>query len=135
MGTRQRGNQVNVIDPGLAKRYRNLEVCSCAPYRENKNLTGTARYTSIGACPSAVQPCHDDLESLAYVLMYLGGQMQWQGLERAIGTATYPTSAVPSRPRASRPEARRPASSSPRSRLASPPSTRLYVSVSPSSLV
>ncbi|KAG9078457.1 hypothetical protein FRC06_008359, partial [Ceratobasidium sp. 370] len=46
MGTRCI-NQVNVIDPGLAKKYCDPGTRSCDPYRENKNLTGTVRYTSI----------------------------------------------------------------------------------------
>ncbi|KAG8731274.1 serine/threonine protein kinase [Ceratobasidium sp. 414] len=46
MGIRKRGNQVNVVDFGLAK-YRDLKAHLHIPYRENKNLTGTARYTPI----------------------------------------------------------------------------------------
>ncbi|KAG8728420.1 serine/threonine protein kinase [Ceratobasidium sp. 414] len=51
MGISKRGNQVNVIDSGLAKKYRNLKVHLRIPYRENKNLTGTARYTPIDTHP------------------------------------------------------------------------------------
>lgn len=47
MGIGKRGNQVNVIDFGLAKKYRDPKTHLHIPYRENKNLTGTARYTSI----------------------------------------------------------------------------------------
>lgn len=50
MGIGKRGNQVNVIDFDLAKKYRDLKThlhILHIPYRENKNLTGTARYTSI----------------------------------------------------------------------------------------
>jgi serine/threonine protein kinase len=57
MGIGKRGNQVNVIDFGLAKKYRDPKTHFHIPYRENKNLTGTARYASInthlgvGTCP------------------------------------------------------------------------------------
>lgn len=60
MGIGKRGNQVNVIDFGLAKKYRDPKTHFHIPYRENKNLTGTARYASINThlgvgtycCPS-----------------------------------------------------------------------------------
>lgn len=47
MGLGKRGNQVNVIDFGLAKKYRDPKTHLHIPYKENKNLTGTARYASI----------------------------------------------------------------------------------------
>ncbi|KAF8596476.1 kinase-like protein [Ceratobasidium sp. AG-I] len=72
MGIGKRGNQVNVIDFGLAKKYRDPKTHLHIPYRENKNLTGVE------------QARRDDLESLAYVLMYfLRGQLPWQGLKAA----------------------------------------------------
>ncbi|KAF9662249.1 hypothetical protein SADUNF_Sadunf18G0033500 [Salix dunnii] len=46
MGLGRKANQVNVIDFGLAKRYRDTTTHQYIPYRENKNLTGTARYAS-----------------------------------------------------------------------------------------
>lgn len=39
--------QVNVIDFGLAKKYRNPKNHLHISYRENKNLTHTACHTSI----------------------------------------------------------------------------------------
>ncbi|MQM06555.1 hypothetical protein Taro_039378 [Colocasia esculenta] len=47
MGLGRKANQVYVIDYGLAKRYRDLQTHKHIPYRENKNLTGTARYASV----------------------------------------------------------------------------------------
>ncbi|CAI9301750.1 unnamed protein product [Lactuca saligna] len=40
-------NQVHAIDFGLAKKYRDSSTHRHIPYRENKNLTGTARYASM----------------------------------------------------------------------------------------
>ena len=45
--TGKRGNLVYIIDFGLAKKYRDARTNAHIPYRENKNLTGTARYASI----------------------------------------------------------------------------------------
>lgn len=47
MGVGKRGNQVNMIDFGLAKRYRDPKTNAHIPYKENKNLTGTPRYASV----------------------------------------------------------------------------------------
>jgi len=47
MGLGKKGNLVYVIDFGLAKKYRDSKTHQHIPYRENKNLTGTARYASI----------------------------------------------------------------------------------------
>uniref|UniRef100_A0A0D9VIH6 non-specific serine/threonine protein kinase n=1 Tax=Leersia perrieri TaxID=77586 RepID=A0A0D9VIH6_9ORYZ len=47
MGLGRKASQVYVIDYGLAKKYRDLQTHRHIPYRENKNLTGTARYASV----------------------------------------------------------------------------------------
>jgi casein kinase I family protein HRR25 len=90
MGIGKRGNQVNVIDFGLAKKYRDPKTHFHIQYRENKNLTGTARYASINTHLGVEQSRRDDMESLGYVMLYFcRGSLPWQGLKAATKKQKY----------------------------------------------
>ena len=74
-------NHLYLIDFGLAKKYRSSKTLEQYPMRTGKKLTGTARYASVNALGGVEQSRRDDLESIAYVLVYLAkGSLPWQGL-------------------------------------------------------
>ena len=77
-----------MVDLGLSNKYltrdSNLLYNSETHIseRKDKELTGTARYASINSHLGYEQSRRDDIESIAYVLIYLlHGSLPWQGLK------------------------------------------------------
>jgi casein kinase 1 len=80
MGIGKRSHHCNIIDFGLAKRYRDLKTGEHIEMVTGKSLTGTARYVSINTHEGLQQARRDDMEGLAYVMLYLlRGKLPWMG--------------------------------------------------------
>lgn len=81
IGLGPKSSVVYAIDFGLAKRYIVSSTGMHIPYRNNKNLTGTARYASVNTHLGIEQSRRDDIEGIAFVTLYfLRGSLPWQGL-------------------------------------------------------
>lgn len=84
------GGIIHIIDFGISKKYIQERSQKHIRYRENRSLTGTARYTSIRAHLGVEQSRRDDLESLGYVFIYfLQGTLPWQGIKGATKRQKY----------------------------------------------
>lgn len=90
IGIGKKQNLVYMIDFGLAKRFKDPKTGEHIPYKDGKNLTGTARYASVNThlgvgrvvFKFVEQARRDDLEAIGYVLLYfLKGSLPWQGLQ------------------------------------------------------
>ena len=74
-----------LIDFGLVKQYC-LDNGDHIPPGPSSHTAGTVRYASLAAQRGMIQSRRDDLESLAYVLIYFArGRLPWQGLRAAHG--------------------------------------------------
>lgn len=81
-GVGDKANLFYLIDFGLAKQFRDPKTHVHNPYREKRSLTGTPRYASVNNLMGIEQSRRDDLEGLAYTLIYLArGKLPWQGIQ------------------------------------------------------
>jgi serine/threonine protein kinase len=80
LGRGSKSNVIHLIDFGLSARFRD-EHGNHRPFRENQAVVGTARFISINAHLGIEQSRRDDMESIAYLLVYfMKRKLPWQGL-------------------------------------------------------
>jgi casein kinase I family protein HRR25 len=80
LGRGDEAHVLHLIDFGLAKRYINKS--QHVDGQTGRKLCGTARYVSLNVHDGVTPSRRDDLESIAYVLIYLFcGRLPWQGVQ------------------------------------------------------
>lgn len=90
LGLGKNQDMLYIIDYGLAKKYYDALTGEHIVYREDKCLTGTARYASVNTHMGVEQSRRDDLECVGYVLLYfLRGTLPWQGLKASTRRERY----------------------------------------------
>lgn len=80
MGVGEDSHTLFMIDLGLSKKYYDRVTRRHIAFRDDKKLTGTARYVSVNTHAGCEQSRRDDLEALGHVFLYLlQGSLPWQG--------------------------------------------------------
>jgi len=76
-GLNDKKTQIHIIDFGFCKSF--IKDDKHIPFKKTNNLIGSPTYVSVNAHNFNELSRRDDLESLAYVLMYLFfGELNWQ---------------------------------------------------------
>ena len=84
IGVGKKQHYIFLVDLGLAKRWKDPRSDQHIAYRDDKQLTGTARYASLYTHNGIEQSRRDDMECLGFVLIYfLRGNLPWQGVKVA----------------------------------------------------
>ena len=83
IGKSSEKERLYIIDFGLSKKYIDKITGKHVIYKEGKGLTGTARYVSLNTHYGIDQSRRDDIEGIAYNLIYFAkGKLPWQGVKR-----------------------------------------------------
>lgn len=77
-GLDEKKNMLHLIDFGFCKKYLLDDEITHIPLRENRNLLGTPNFISINVHDGCEPSRRDDLESLAYIMLYLTREdLEW----------------------------------------------------------
>jgi serine/threonine protein kinase len=82
IGVGKKAHLLYIIDFGLTKRYKDPKTGNHITFKENKGMTGTARYASMNSHFGYELSRRDDLESVGYILAYFlcKGKLPWMGM-------------------------------------------------------
>lgn len=96
MGTGKSAHLVNIIDFGLAKKFRDSRKAPHIPYKQDDcHGVGTSLFAAINTHLGVESSRRDDIESLAYMLIYfLRGTLPW----RKLRAPTHPPPGTPDFP-------------------------------------
>ena len=73
---------IYLIDFGLAKKYRSGRTGKHIKFSIPKRYTGTARYSSVNSLRGYQVSRRDDIESVAYILIYfMKGSLPWEHIQ------------------------------------------------------
>ena len=85
MGLGDTSGILHVVDMGISKRFIDTKTKQHIPYRNDKSLTGTARYTSVHSHWGEELSRRDDMEAIGYTLIYYyTGYLPWQNMSSSM---------------------------------------------------
>lgn len=83
MGVGRKEGEVQIIDFGLAKQYKDPNTGKHMAERTGRDLVGTARYASVNVHRGYEPSRRDDLEAVGHLVVYWlrQGKLPWQGID------------------------------------------------------